>query len=58
MFYLEFMCLGVYCSDVDVEPAKPFMPVGREVQVAVRPERREHFVAFRVDRLAQVLRAS
>ena len=58
VFEYETSGLRVNFCDVNVESAQSLMAVGREIQVAIGPERGEHFVARRIDRFAQVLDSS
>ena len=58
VFKHKFLCPFVHLGYVYVESAETFVPVRREVKVAVWPECREHLVARRVDRFAQILHAS
>ena len=49
---------GIFVGDEDVQTSHARVTVGREIEVAIRTERRKHLVACRVDGTSEVLHAA
>ena len=49
---------GIFVGDEDVQTSHARVTIGREIEVAIRTERREHLVTRCVDRTSEVLHAT